>query len=110
MTNMNELPVSSLRYLYGFEEYCRSAQIQFRTVHHNNPRPVIQPDVKSVEQENEVEIEEKVDHTPHAKVKSEASKDQPDCEESDGEDEKSRKDICSPRVSVLLVLRRYNFM
>lgn len=28
-----------LRYLYGFEEYCRSASITFRTIHHNNPRP-----------------------------------------------------------------------
>lgn len=27
------------RYLYGFEEYCRSASITFRTIHHNNPRP-----------------------------------------------------------------------
>lgn len=26
------------RYLYGFEEYCRSASITFRTVHHNKPR------------------------------------------------------------------------
>lgn len=28
------------RYLYGFEEYCRSASITFRTIHHNNPRTV----------------------------------------------------------------------
>ncbi|XP_077945262.1 AT-rich interactive domain-containing protein 4A isoform X1 [Gasterosteus aculeatus] len=27
------------KYLYGFEEYCRSATITFRTIHHNNPRP-----------------------------------------------------------------------
>lgn len=27
------------RYLYGFEEYCRSTSITFRTIHHNNPRP-----------------------------------------------------------------------
>ncbi|KAJ8353553.1 hypothetical protein SKAU_G00211200 [Synaphobranchus kaupii] len=26
------------KYLYGFEEYCRSACIQFRTIHHNDPR------------------------------------------------------------------------
>ncbi|KAK5917524.1 hypothetical protein CgunFtcFv8_012407 [Champsocephalus gunnari] len=26
------------KYLYGFEEYCRSASISFRTIHHNNPR------------------------------------------------------------------------
>lgn len=29
-----------IRYLYGFEEYCRSASITFRTIHHNNPRTV----------------------------------------------------------------------
>ncbi|MCJ8736796.1 hypothetical protein PDJAM_G00016590 [Pangasius djambal] len=85
------------KYLYGFEEYCRSAQIQFRTVHHNEPRPVIQPDVKCVEQEKEVESEEKGDQTQQAKAEPEASKDKSDGDESDGEGEKSRKDICSPR-------------
>ncbi|XP_062252898.1 AT-rich interactive domain-containing protein 4A isoform X3 [Platichthys flesus] len=32
------------KYLYGFEEYCRSASITFRTIHHNNPRPPTTPD------------------------------------------------------------------
>ncbi|XP_068194232.1 AT-rich interactive domain-containing protein 4A isoform X2 [Antennarius striatus] len=31
------------KYLYGFEEYCRSASITFRTIHHNNPRPPSAP-------------------------------------------------------------------
>ncbi|KAM4625556.1 AT-rich interactive domain-containing protein 4A isoform 2-T4 [Polymixia lowei] len=31
------------KYLYGFEEYCRSASITFRTIHHNNPRPPSTP-------------------------------------------------------------------
>ncbi|XP_037618850.1 AT-rich interactive domain-containing protein 4A [Sebastes umbrosus] len=31
------------KYLYGFEEYCRSASITFRTIHHNNPRPPTTP-------------------------------------------------------------------
>ncbi|XP_051253874.1 LOW QUALITY PROTEIN: AT-rich interactive domain-containing protein 4A [Dicentrarchus labrax] len=31
------------KYLYGFEEYCRSACITFRTIHHNNPRPPTAP-------------------------------------------------------------------
>ncbi|XP_068607932.1 AT-rich interactive domain-containing protein 4A [Brachionichthys hirsutus] len=31
------------KYLYGFEEYCRSASITFRTIHHNNPRPACAP-------------------------------------------------------------------
>ncbi|ELK27278.1 AT-rich interactive domain-containing protein 4A [Myotis davidii] len=26
------------KYLYGFEEYCRSANIQFRTIHHHEPK------------------------------------------------------------------------
>ncbi|KAF7704489.1 AT-rich interactive domain-containing protein 4A isoform X1 [Silurus meridionalis] len=85
------------KYLYGFEEYCRSAQIQFRTVHHNEPRPVIQPDVKHVEPENEATSEEKDDLSLQTKAEPEASKDKPDGDESDVESEKSRKDICSPR-------------
>ncbi|XP_028994739.1 AT-rich interactive domain-containing protein 4A isoform X2 [Betta splendens] len=31
------------KYLYGFEEYCRSAAVTFRTIHHNNPRPPAPP-------------------------------------------------------------------
>ncbi|XP_011488430.1 AT-rich interactive domain-containing protein 4A isoform X3 [Oryzias latipes] len=27
------------KYLFGFEEYCRSASIAFRTIHHNDPPP-----------------------------------------------------------------------
>ncbi|XP_024126583.1 AT-rich interactive domain-containing protein 4A isoform X2 [Oryzias melastigma] len=27
------------KYLFGFEEYCRSASITFRTIHHNDPPP-----------------------------------------------------------------------
>uniref|UniRef100_A0A8C1WFC6 AT rich interactive domain 4A (RBP1-like) n=1 Tax=Cyprinus carpio TaxID=7962 RepID=A0A8C1WFC6_CYPCA len=71
------------KYLYGFEEYCRSAQIQFRTVHHNEPRPDRQPEVQS---------------------EPETSEDKPaaDADESDAESEKGHKDICSPRVSVCL--------
>uniref|UniRef100_A0A673MDQ7 AT-rich interactive domain-containing protein 4A-like n=1 Tax=Sinocyclocheilus rhinocerous TaxID=307959 RepID=A0A673MDQ7_9TELE len=71
------------KYLYGFEEYCRSAQIQFRTVHHNEPRPDRQPEVQS---------------------EPETSEDKPaaDADESDTESEKGHKDICSPRVSVCL--------
>ncbi|CAH2328768.1 AT-rich interactive domain-containing 4A isoform X1 [Pelobates cultripes] len=39
------------KYLYGFEEYCRSADIQFRTIHHNDPKPVkeSEPEVKPME-------------------------------------------------------------
>ncbi|XP_069573177.1 AT-rich interactive domain-containing protein 4A isoform X2 [Brachyistius frenatus] len=31
------------KYLCGFEEYCRSASVTFRTIHHNNPRPAAKP-------------------------------------------------------------------
>uniref|UniRef100_A0AAV2JJH0 Proteasome subunit alpha type-3 n=1 Tax=Knipowitschia caucasica TaxID=637954 RepID=A0AAV2JJH0_KNICA len=31
------------KYLIGFEEFCRSALITFRTIHHNNPRPPPSP-------------------------------------------------------------------
>ncbi|XP_072322076.1 uncharacterized protein [Eucyclogobius newberryi] len=31
------------KYLFGFEEFCRSALITFRTIHHNNPRPPPSP-------------------------------------------------------------------
>lgn len=31
--------LSALRYLFGFEEYCCSAGITFRTIHHNDPLP-----------------------------------------------------------------------
>lgn len=71
-------------------------------MHHNEPRPVIQLAVKSVEQEKEVESEEQIDPIQEAKAKLEANKDKPDSDESDGEDEKIRKDLCSPRVSVVL--------
>lgn len=69
-------------------------------MHHNDPRPVVQPVVKSVEQKKEIENEEKGDETQQSKAKPETSKDKPEVDESDGEDEKSRKDICSPRVCV----------
>lgn len=93
----------NLRYLYGFEEYCRSAQIQFRTVHHNEPRPDSQPEAQSVkavkkESEDADEMMQQVTAEPGT------SEDKPaaDADESDAESEKGRKDICSPRVSVCL--------
>lgn len=86
------------KYLYGFEEYCRSAQIQFRTVHHNEPRPDVQPEVQSIktvtkESENNDEMMQQVTAEPGT------SEDKPaaDADESDAESEKGRKDVCSPR-------------
>ena len=56
------------RYLYGFEEYCRSANIQFRTIHHHEPK------VKEEKKDLEESMEEapKVDQEmPLVEVKSE---------------------------------------
>nr|XP_061798731.1 AT-rich interactive domain-containing protein 4A-like [Nerophis lumbriciformis] len=36
------------KYLFGFEEYCRSACITFRTVHHNNMRPPKVPGIPRI--------------------------------------------------------------
>uniref|UniRef100_A0A674BGF2 AT-rich interactive domain 4A n=1 Tax=Salmo trutta TaxID=8032 RepID=A0A674BGF2_SALTR len=38
------------KYLYGFEEYCRSACIVFRTIHHNEARPASQSSQSQTEQ------------------------------------------------------------
>ncbi|XP_077320585.1 AT-rich interactive domain-containing protein 4A isoform X3 [Lithobates pipiens] len=40
------------KYLYGFEEYCRSADIKFRTIHHNDPQPVEESPTLEVSMEN----------------------------------------------------------
>uniref|UniRef100_A0A9J7ZU14 AT-rich interactive domain 4A n=1 Tax=Cyprinus carpio carpio TaxID=630221 RepID=A0A9J7ZU14_CYPCA len=69
------------KYLYGFEEYCRSAQIQFRTVHHNEPR------------EDPDEMMQQVT----AELGTSEEKPAADADESDAESEKGCKDICSPR-------------
>ncbi|KAJ7345409.1 hypothetical protein JRQ81_001359, partial [Phrynocephalus forsythii] len=61
------------KYLYGFEEYCRSANIQFRTIHHNEPKAVDvgrtreepmedsvkeEPEMSLIEVQNEAEDED----------------------------------------------------
>ncbi|KAK7152684.1 hypothetical protein R3I93_010794 [Phoxinus phoxinus] len=86
------------KYLYGFEEYIRSAQIQFRTVHHNEPRPDRQPEaqsVKTVKKESEDTDEMMLQVTAEPGT----SEDKPvaDADESDADSEKECKDICSPR-------------
>uniref|UniRef100_A0A671LG09 AT rich interactive domain 4A (RBP1-like) n=1 Tax=Sinocyclocheilus anshuiensis TaxID=1608454 RepID=A0A671LG09_9TELE len=91
------------KYLYGFEEYCRSAQIQFRTVHHNEPRPDPQPEVQCVKtSEKESEDPDEMMQQVTAEPGTSEEKPAADADESDAESEKGRKDICSPRVSVCL--------
>uniref|UniRef100_A0A673J613 AT-rich interactive domain-containing protein 4A-like n=1 Tax=Sinocyclocheilus rhinocerous TaxID=307959 RepID=A0A673J613_9TELE len=94
------------KYLYGFEEYCRSAQIQFRTVHHNEPRPDPQPEVQCVKT-SEKESEDPDEMMQQVTVEPGTSEEKPaaDADESDAESEKGLKDICSPRVSVCLFFR-----
>lgn len=93
----------NLRYLYGFEEYCRSAQIQFRTVHHNEPRPDCQLEVQCVKTaKKESEDTDKMMQQVTAEPGTSEDKHVADADESDAESEKGHKDVCSPRVSVCL--------
>uniref|UniRef100_A0A663LV25 AT-rich interaction domain 4A n=1 Tax=Athene cunicularia TaxID=194338 RepID=A0A663LV25_ATHCN len=80
------------KYLYGFEEYCRSANIQFRTIHHNEPK-VVEDIQKHVEpMEESVKEEQKM---PPTEVKKEAEENY-----SSSESEKEEIELRSPRVSV----------
>ncbi|XP_010179616.1 PREDICTED: AT-rich interactive domain-containing protein 4A isoform X2 [Mesitornis unicolor] len=77
------------KYLYGFEEYCRSANIQFRTIHHNEPK-VVEDIQKHVEpMEESVKEEQKM---PPTEVKKEAEENY-----SSSESEKEEIELRSPR-------------
>ncbi|KFQ78316.1 AT-rich interactive domain-containing protein 4A, partial [Phaethon lepturus] len=77
------------KYLYGFEEYCRSANIQFRTIHHNEPK-VVEDVQKHVEpMEESVKEEQKM---PPTEVKKEAEENY-----SSSESEKEEIELRSPR-------------
>ncbi|XP_071413396.1 AT-rich interactive domain-containing protein 4A isoform X3 [Pithys albifrons albifrons] len=77
------------KYLYGFEEYCRSANIQFRTIHHNEPK-VVEDTQKHVEpMEESVKEEQKM---PPTEVKKEAEENY-----SSSESEKEEVELRSPR-------------
>ncbi|XP_040456304.1 AT-rich interactive domain-containing protein 4A isoform X1 [Falco naumanni] len=77
------------KYLYGFEEYCRSANIQFRTIHHNEPK-VVEDIQKHVEpMEESVKEEPKM---PPTEVKKEAEENY-----SSSESEKEEIELRSPR-------------
>ncbi|NXL99272.1 ARI4A protein, partial [Tyrannus savana] len=77
------------KYLYGFEEYCRSANIQFRTIHHNEPKVVEEPQ-KPVEPMEESGKEEQ--KMPPTEVKKEAEENY-----SSSESEKEEVELRSPR-------------
>ncbi|NWS74559.1 ARI4A protein, partial [Crotophaga sulcirostris] len=77
------------KYLYGFEEYCRSANIQFRTIHHNEPK-VVEDVQKHVEpMEESVKEEPKM---PPTEVKKETEEN-----DSSSESEKEEIELRSPR-------------
>lgn len=81
------------RYLYGFEEYCRSANIRFRTIHHHEPK------VKVEKQDFDQSMAEalKVDpEMPSVEVKSELEENT----DSNSESEREEIELKSPRVSI----------
>ncbi|XP_069391307.1 AT-rich interactive domain-containing protein 4A isoform X3 [Paralichthys olivaceus] len=80
------------KYLYGFEEYCRSASITFRTIHHNNPRPPSTPANQKTAGEEPIE-------PPTLQVKAEPVEDKLEEAESDSESEKEemKEHQSSPR-------------
>ncbi|XP_057638327.1 AT-rich interactive domain-containing protein 4A [Chionomys nivalis] len=78
------------KYLYGFEEYCRSANIQFRTIHHHEPK------VKVEKKDFEESMEEALNanqEMPLMEVKSEPEENTESSSESDREDTEQK----SPR-------------
>uniref|UniRef100_A0A8C7W9Q7 AT-rich interactive domain-containing protein 4A n=1 Tax=Oncorhynchus mykiss TaxID=8022 RepID=A0A8C7W9Q7_ONCMY len=68
------------KYLYGFEEYCRSACIVFRTIHHSEDPPASQSQTEE-------------------KASVAAMEDKPAQEEAAESGSESDKDVSSPRVS-----------
>ncbi|XP_059135847.1 AT-rich interactive domain-containing protein 4A [Peromyscus eremicus] len=71
------------KYLYGFEEYCRSANIQFRTIHHHEPK--VKVETKDLEDSMEEAL--KVDQEmPLMDVKSEPEENTDSNSDSDRED------------------------
>ncbi|XP_066854605.1 AT-rich interactive domain-containing protein 4A isoform X2 [Anser cygnoides] len=77
------------KYLYGFEEYCRSANIQFRTIHHNEPKVV--EDIQKHEEPMEESVKEE-QKMPPTEVKKEAEENY-----SSSESEKEEIELRSPR-------------
>ncbi|XP_058522478.1 AT-rich interactive domain-containing protein 4A isoform X2 [Ochotona princeps] len=78
------------KYLYGFEEYCRSANIQFRTIHHHEPK--VKQEKKDLEESMEEAL--KVDREmPSVAVKSEPEENV----DPNSESEREEVELKSPR-------------
>ncbi|XP_064192539.1 AT-rich interactive domain-containing protein 4A isoform X3 [Anguilla rostrata] len=91
------------KYLYGFEEYCRSACIQFRTIHHNDPRPPGHTEPKA--EPRQWREGPGAELPPEGPVESAAGEKKPPAEveeeevESSSESEKEeRREIRAPKV------------
>lgn len=79
------------KYLYGFEEYCRSANIQFRTIHHHEPK--VKEEKKDLEESMEEAL--KLDQEmPLTEVKSEPEENI----DSNSESEREEIELKSPRI------------
>ncbi|XP_061898469.1 AT-rich interactive domain-containing protein 4A isoform X2 [Entelurus aequoreus] len=75
------------KYLYGFEEYCRSACITFRTIHHNNPRP---PKLQGILRTTRAELS-----LPVVKVEPVSEK----CVEAESENESDKEELKERQTS-----------
>uniref|UniRef100_A0A674F6D0 AT-rich interactive domain 4A n=1 Tax=Salmo trutta TaxID=8032 RepID=A0A674F6D0_SALTR len=91
------------KYLYGFEEYCRSACIVFRTIHHSEDPPASQSEEKAAQIS---EVKECQGPTPSVKTESAAAmEDKPAQEEAESGNE-SDKDTLITLLSSLSQGRR----
>uniref|UniRef100_A0A8C7W7A5 AT-rich interactive domain 4A n=1 Tax=Oncorhynchus mykiss TaxID=8022 RepID=A0A8C7W7A5_ONCMY len=85
------------KYLYGFEEYCRSACIVFRTIHHSEDPPASQSQTEEKAAQI-LEVKECQGPTPSIKTESVAAmEDKPAQEEAAESGSESDKDVSSPR-------------
>uniref|UniRef100_A0A4W5NRM6 AT-rich interactive domain 4A n=1 Tax=Hucho hucho TaxID=62062 RepID=A0A4W5NRM6_9TELE len=87
------------KYLYGFEEYCRSACIVFRTIHHNEARPASQSQTEQkAAQVPEVKVKDKdkVGKGPTPPVQNESAA----ATEDKAEDEDSEDSVTGTKVKV----------
>uniref|UniRef100_A0A671TRE8 AT-rich interactive domain 4A n=1 Tax=Sparus aurata TaxID=8175 RepID=A0A671TRE8_SPAAU len=91
------------KYLYGFEEYCRSASITFRTIHHNNPRPPTVPT-----NQNQTGPELKEPSTPPLKVGTVDDKMEEAESDSESEKEDMKERQLSPRVRHKRLFKLYS--
>ncbi|XP_055451304.1 AT-rich interactive domain-containing protein 4A [Psammomys obesus] len=71
------------KYLYGFEEYCRSANIQFRTIHHHEPKVKVEKKDFEESMEEAVKVDQEM---PLMELKSEPEENTDSNSESDRED------------------------